>query len=78
MPFYGLGDDLKWIFPFSMAIPIPTTYYFALLRYKLIGAYARMIITVIVVLSRHSGSEYYGLDQIIILRTTKQLFSSSI
>ena len=30
------------------------------------------------VLSRHSGSVYYRLDQIIILRTTKQFFSSSL
>ena len=29
-------------------------------------------------LSRHSGSVYYGLDQIIILRTTNEFFSSSL
>ena len=38
----------------------------------------RMIITVIVLSSRQSGSVYYGLDQMIILRTTKQFFSPSL
>ena len=48
-------------------------------HYKLLlGTYDRRIVTVNAVLSRHSGSVNFGLDHIIILGTTKQLFSSSL
>ena len=45
---------------------------------KLLNLYIRTPVITYVVLSRHSRSAQYGLDQIIILRTTKQFFSSSL
>ena len=49
-----------------MAIPIPTTSYTTSHYELILGTYDRMIITVIVASSRHSGSVCSGLDQIIL------------
>ena len=75
----GLAMTWNWffLFPWQYRYLLHTSKSIAL-HYKLIGTYDRMIIPVIAVFSRHSSSAYYGLDQIIIVRTTKQLCSSSL
>ena len=71
------GDALKLFFSFFDGNDTDLLHTLNTSHYKLfLGTSDRSIITVIAALFRHSGSVYFGLDQIIILRTTKQLFSS--
>ena len=80
MLLFGLGDAFKIFFFlfrwqwYRYLLHTPNTSHYRLDP----GTHDRRIITVIAVLSRHSGSAYSGLDQIITLLTSKQLFSSSL